>query len=72
MTLAAGMTLVAGMAMAKAADTTGCTPQEKSAQTLNQKLNETQGVICPPDVTPAAPAIPAPGTPGGERGVQPK
>jgi len=34
---AAGMTFTNGPATAQTADTTGCTPQEKSAQTLNQK-----------------------------------
>jgi hypothetical protein len=30
----------------------GCTPQEKSNQTL-QKSDQTAGVMCPPDVDPA-------------------
>ncbi len=67
---------------ALAADTTGCTPQEQSNQTLSQKLDQTKGVICPPDVDPAmkaptpktgdTPELPAPGTPGGNPNVQPK
>ena len=76
------MLLVAAAAMttAQAGDTTGCTPQEKSAQ---QQLGKTQGVICPPDVDPAMkkptpstggtmPVVPPPGTPGGNPNVQPK
>ena len=72
----------AAVTEAKAADTTGCTPQEKSSQTLNQKMGQTQGVICPPDVDPAmkkpapstgsTPVVPAPGTPGGNPNVVPK
>ena len=70
--LAAGTTLIAGMATAQAANTTGCTPQEKSAQTLNEKLDKTQGVICPPDVDPGMKQPAPPGTPGGNPNVQPK
>jgi hypothetical protein len=75
--LAAGMT--ATTTMAQAGNTTGCTPQEKSAQ---QQLGKTQGVICPPDVDPAMkkpapntgtmPVVPPPGTPGGNPNVQAK
>jgi hypothetical protein len=67
---------------AQAADTTGCTPQEQANQTLSQKLDDTKGVICPPDVDPDmkkpapkagnTPVIPPPGTPGGDPSVQPK
>ncbi len=67
---------------AKAADTTGCTPQERSNQTLSQKLDQAKGVICPPDVDPAinaptpnagkTPVIPPPGSPGGNPNIQPK
>jgi hypothetical protein len=74
--------LAAGIMTAQAADTTGCTPQEQSAQTLSQQLGKTQGVICPPDVDPAmkkpapntgnTPVIPRPGSPGGSPNVQPK
>jgi hypothetical protein len=78
--LAVGLTVAPGVA--QAADTTGCTPQEKSGQTLSQQLNRTQGVICPPDVDPAMkqpapqtgdrPNVSPPGMPGGGQGVQPK
>jgi hypothetical protein len=67
---------------AQAADSTGCTRQERSNQTLGEKLNQTKGVICPPDVDPAmkaptpdtgdTPVIRPPGTPGGDPRVQPK
>ena len=70
--LAAGMTLASGAAVAQTAKTTGCTPQEKSAQTLNQKLDKTQGVICPPDVDPGMKQPAPPGTPGGNPNIQPK
>lgn len=63
-----------------AANTAGCTPQEKSTQTLH--LNQGNGVICPPDVDPGSvkappaggtmPVIPPPGSPGGNPNVQPK
>jgi len=66
--LAAG---IASITAAQAANTAGCTPQEKSAQTMNQQISKTQGTICPPDVTPAAPASPS-AVPGGGQGVQQK
>ena len=68
--------------IAQAADSTGCTPQERSNQTLSQKLDQTKGVICPPDIDPAiqaptpnagkTPVIPPPGSPGGNPNIQPK
>jgi hypothetical protein len=33
-----------------APNTTGCTPQEKSAANTSEKLGQSNGVICPPDV----------------------
>jgi hypothetical protein len=64
---------------AQSPNTSGCTPQERSAQNLSQS----NGVICPPDVVdpggvkapPTAgsmPVIPPPGSPGGNPDVQPK
>jgi hypothetical protein len=51
-------------------------------ETLSQKLEQTDGVICPPDIdpdikipTPQAgrmPVIPPPGSPGGDPTVRPK
>jgi hypothetical protein len=71
-----------GLTVAQAADATGCTPQEQSNQTLSQKLDQTKGVICPPDIDPGmkaptpktgnTPVIPPPGSPGGDPSVQPK
>ena len=56
--------------------------QERSNQTLGEKLGQTNGVICPPDIdkgmkapTPYAgktPVIPPPDSPGGNPNVQPK
>jgi len=63
-------------------DSKACTEQERSKQTLSEKLGQTHGVICPPDIdrgmkapTPDAgttPVIPPPGSPGGNPNVQPK
>jgi hypothetical protein len=77
--------LCAAIGTTRAADTTGCTPQEKQQAKQNapsQKLDDTAAVICPPDVDPAMKAptpstgdkavIPPPGTPGGNPNVQPK
>jgi hypothetical protein len=70
------------LTVAQAADAAGCTPQEQSNQTLSEKLDQTKGVICPPDVDPAmkaptpktgdTPVIAPPGTPGGDPSVEPK
>jgi hypothetical protein len=46
----------------------GCTPQEKSNETL-QKSDQTAGVMCPPDVDPAMKA-PTPKT-GDSSVIQP-
>ncbi len=72
----------ADLTVAQAADATGCTPQEQSNQTLSEKLDQTSGVICPPDVdrgmkaptpkTGSTPVIPPPGSPGGDPNIQPK
>jgi hypothetical protein len=63
-------------------NTKGCTEQERKNAALGQKLNESNGVICPPDIdsgmnapTPdggKTPVIPPPGSPGGNPNVQPK
>ena len=72
----AGTSLV----MAQSPDQKGCTPQEKSNDTL-QKSGQTAGVMCPPDVDPAMKAptpstgdssvIPPPGSTGSSN-IQPK
>jgi hypothetical protein len=57
-------------------------PRGAGNQTLSDKLEQTDGVLCPPDVdpdikapTPQAgrmPVIPPPGSPGGDPSVRPK
>jgi hypothetical protein len=53
-----------------------------SSGDLSNKLSQSNGVICPPDVdqgmraptphTGKMPVIPPPGSPGGDRNIQPK
>jgi hypothetical protein len=74
----------AAMAQAQTADPKACanTVQGSANQSLSDKLDKSNGVICPPDVdpgikapTPSAgkmPVIPPPGSPGGDPSVQPK
>jgi hypothetical protein len=80
---AIAVVLAAGSpALAQPSDSKACTDQERGNRTLGEKLGQTKGVICPPDVdlgmqasTPDAgrtPVIPPPGSPGGNRNVQPK
>jgi hypothetical protein len=57
-------------------------PGSSPNEDLSQKLEEGNGVLCPPQVDPdiqaptpnvgRTPIIPAPGTPGGNPSVQPK
>jgi hypothetical protein len=58
-------------------------PRGAGSQTLSEKLEQTDGVLCPPsnvdpDIkapTPQAgsmPVIPPPGSPGGDQSVRPK
>jgi hypothetical protein len=57
-------------------------PSAPADQTLSEKLAQTDGVLCPPDIdpdikapTPQAgkmPIIPPPGSPGGDPTVRPK
>jgi hypothetical protein len=82
--LAAALAVLIATAYAALAQTStkGCTEQERKNAPLGQKLNESNGVICPPDIdsgmnapTPDAgktPVIPPPGSPGGNPNVQPK
>jgi hypothetical protein len=68
-------------ALAQAPDPKGCTPQEKSNQTL-QRSDQAAGVMCPPDVDPAMKAptpktgdpsvIRAPSTPDSDSNSQAK
>ena len=65
-----------------AADDKACSQQERANKTLSEKLDQTAGVICPPDIDPAikvptpnagkTPVIAPPGSPGGDQSVQPK
>jgi hypothetical protein len=76
------ITAAGSTALAQAPNTKNCTKQEQSNQPLGQKLNQSNGVICPPDVDPAMKAptpktgdpsvIPPPDSPGGDQSVQPK
>jgi hypothetical protein len=65
-----------------AADDKPCSQQERTNKTLSEKLDQTAGVICPPDIDPAikaptpnagnTPVIPPPGSLGGDQTVRPK
>jgi hypothetical protein len=76
--------LAAGTALAQAqvADPKACASPSTPNQTLSDKLGQSNGVICPPDVDPdikaptpnagKMPVIPPPGSPGGDPSVEPK
>jgi hypothetical protein len=74
------LALTAGSVLA--ADDKACSQQDRANKTLSEKLDQSAGVICPPDVDPAikvptpnagkTPVIPPPGSPGGDQSVQPK
>jgi hypothetical protein len=82
--LAAALAILIATAYPALAQTStkGCTDQERKHEPLGQKLKESNGVICPPDIdqgmrapTPdggKTPVIPPPGSPGGNPNVQPK
>jgi hypothetical protein len=73
---------IASPAAAQTTDSKACTEQERNNQTLGEKLGQSGGVICPPEVDPGmkaptpeggkTPVIPPPGSPGGNPNVQPK
>jgi hypothetical protein len=73
---------MAAPAAAQTTDSKACSEQERSNQTLGQRLGQSNGVICPPEVDPGmkaptpeagkTPVIPPPGSPGGDPSVQPK
>jgi hypothetical protein len=73
---------VASPAAAQTTNSKACNEQERNNQTLGQKLGQTGGVICPPEVDPGmkaptpeggnTPVIPPPGSPGGNPNVRPK
>ena len=71
--LIAAMLLVTSIAgSVLAADDKTCSQQERANKTLSEKLDQTAGVICPPDIDPAikaptpnagkTPVIPPPGS----------
>jgi hypothetical protein len=74
----------AAVAQAQTADPKACanSAQGSPNQTLSDKLEQSNGVICPPNVDPGMkaptppagpmPVIPPPGSPGGDQSVQPK
>jgi hypothetical protein len=74
----------AALAQAQTADPKACANSAQGApnQTLSDKLNQSNGVICPPNVDPGMkvptpqagkmPVIPPPGSPGGDPNIQPK
>jgi hypothetical protein len=80
--LAVMLFLTSATGNALAADDKACSQQERTNKTLSEKLDQTAGVICPPDIDPAikaptpnagnTPVIPPPGSPGGDQTVQPK
>jgi hypothetical protein len=48
---AIAVVLAAGSpALAQPSDSKACTDQERGNQTLSEKLGQTNGVICPPDI----------------------
>jgi hypothetical protein len=61
---------------------TAVQPRDPSNQTLSEKLDRTEGVLCPPNVDPdikaptpdvgPMPIIPPPGSPGGDPTIRPK
>jgi hypothetical protein len=73
---------IASPAAAQPTDPKACSEQERSNQTLGEKLGQSNGVIYPPEVDPGmkaptpeagkTPVIPPPGSPGGDPTVQPK
>jgi hypothetical protein len=78
----AGVLAAGAPALAQTSGSKACTDQERGNQTLGEKLGQSNGVICPPDIdsgmrapTPEGgktPVIPPPGSPGGNPNVQPK
>ena len=63
-------------------DPKSCANSIGSSGDLSNKLSQSNGVICPPDVdqglkaptpnTGKMPVIPPPGSPGGDQNIQPK
>jgi hypothetical protein len=82
LTALAIMLATASSAWSQPTDAKACSEQERSNQTLSEKLGQTNGVICPPDIdagmqapTPDAgktPVIPPPGSRGGNPNLRSK
>jgi hypothetical protein len=63
-------------------DPKSCANNSGSSGDLSNKLSQSNGVICPPDIdqgmkaptpdTGKMPVIPPPGSPGGDQSVEPK
>jgi hypothetical protein len=80
--IAAMLLLTSTIGSVVAADDKACSQQKRTDGTLSEKLDQTAGVICPPDVDPAmkaptpnsgnTPVIPPPGSPGGDQSVRQK
>jgi len=80
--IAAMLLVISAAGSVLAADDKACSQQDLANKTLSEKLDQTAGVICPPDIDPAikvptpnagkTPVIPPPGSPGGDQSVQPK
>ncbi len=80
--VALALAIASPVAAQTTTDSKACSEQERSNQTLGEKLGQSNGVICPPEVdsgmkapTPEGgktPVIPPPGSPGGDPSVQPK
>lgn len=80
----ASVVMAPTLAQAQTADPKACANSATTSpnQTLSDKLDQSNGVICPPNVDPnikaptpntgKMPVIPPPGSPGGDPSVQPK
>jgi hypothetical protein len=77
-----GLVIAASAAAQTTTDSKACTEQERNNQPLGEKLGQSSGVICPPEIDPGmkaptpeggkTPVIPPPGSPGGNPNIQPK
>jgi hypothetical protein len=75
---------IPGMPVPQTRDQKACSdgPRAPGDQSLSKRLEQTDGVICPPEVDPdikaptpqggRMPVIPPPGSPGGDPTVRPK
>jgi hypothetical protein len=81
--LAVALATAMAFAQAQTSDPKACAGAASDPnQTLSDKLGQSNGVICPPNVDPdikaptpnagKMPVIPPPGSPGGDPSVQPR